>query len=121
MERYLITQSLLSSWAYIFTCWDGYEEDAKAEFVRTLNREESEPTDAMLDGIAFENLVYSLANGSFTPTWKPQQGVNSVSGEVFERFEYPKHYNGAKKVQFFQNRFPDAAQQYDCYHAAERG
>ena len=56
MDRYLITQSLLSSWGYLFDCWEGSEEDAMASFLQSLNREKSEPTQAMLDGTAFENL-----------------------------------------------------------------
>lgn len=63
MERYLITQSLLSSWAYIFNAYEGYEEDAMESFLSTLRREPSEPTEAMLDGIDFENAVYRLASG----------------------------------------------------------
>lgn len=59
MERYLITQTLLSSWAYVFNCRDECAEDAMADFLRTLNREKTEATEAMLDGIAFENEVYS--------------------------------------------------------------
>ncbi len=83
MDRYLITQSLLSSWAYVFNCWDGYEEDAMADFIRTLNREESVPTDAMLDGIAFENEVYKEASGiKRTPhkTW--ESGIQKVAQYV---------------------------------------
>lgn len=61
MERYLITQSLLSAWAYVFDCFEGGEEDAMADFLATLNREKREPTDAMRNGIAFENAVYAAA------------------------------------------------------------
>lgn len=83
MERYLITQSLLSSWAYIFNCWEGCEEDAIADFIRTLNREESEPTEAMLDGIAFEDEVYKEAAGvkrSVHKKWEP--GIQKVAALV---------------------------------------
>ena len=34
MARYLITQSLLSSWNYTFNCFEGYEEEAQAEFLQ---------------------------------------------------------------------------------------
>lgn len=83
MDRYLITQSLLSSWAYIFNCWDGYEDDALADFMRTLNREESEPTEAMLDGIAFENEVYKAASGTQRPPHKKwESGIQKVAAHV---------------------------------------
>lgn len=83
MDRYLITQSLLSSWAYIFNCRDGYEDDALADFMRTLNREESEPTEAMLDGIAFENEVYKEASGTRrTPHNKWESGIKKVAAYV---------------------------------------
>ena len=97
-ERYLITQSLLSSYAYQFECREGCAEDARESFLKTLRREKDEPTEAMQNGIEFENLVYSIAQGKFRPTWHPSTGINPVSGEVFESYEYPKWYAGAKKV-----------------------
>jgi len=57
MAKYLITQSLLSSYLYIF---NGYEEDkehAYGEFLKTLNRETTETTPQMQRGIDFENEV----------------------------------------------------------------
>lgn len=83
MERFLITQSLISSWEYIFKCFDGYEDDALADFIRTLSREESEPTDAMLDGIAFENEVYKAASGARRNTngqW--ESGIQKVASYI---------------------------------------
>lgn len=80
MPRYLITQSLLSSWAYMFDCYEGDEEEAKASFLQTLNREKVEPTKAMLDGIAFENAVYAFASTGkreYPLEWK--NGVESVA------------------------------------------
>lgn len=83
MERYLITQSLLSSWAYIFNCRDGQEEDAIAEFMRSLNREKTEPTEAILDGIAFEKEVYKEASGiNRSPHKKWEQGIQKVASYV---------------------------------------
>lgn len=89
MERYLITQSLISSWAYIFNCWDGCEENAMADFMRTLNREDSEPTEAILDGIAFEGEVYKEASGIQRPQhkkWEPgiQQVASCVQGAQYQ-------------------------------------
>ena len=53
-----ITQTLLSSFEWIFKKDDGYED-----FLRTLNREKTPPTKAMLDGIRFENCLNSVLNG----------------------------------------------------------
>ena len=50
MARYLMTQSLLSSWGYMFSCWEDGQEQAKEDFIRTLNREPTPTTDAMADG-----------------------------------------------------------------------
>ncbi len=80
MERYLITQTLLSSWAYVFNCWEGTEEDAMADFVRTLKREPSEQTEAMKEGIEFENEVYAEAAGkNRKPHAKWESGIQLVA------------------------------------------
>lgn len=63
MERFLITQSLLSAWAYTFDCYEGGEEDAWKDFMSTLKREPKEQSEAMLNGIEFEKAVYAVANG----------------------------------------------------------
>ncbi len=78
---YLITQSLLSAWGYMFSCQEGYEEEAKASFLATLNREKSPPTQAMLDGIAFENEVYAVCNGENREPHKDwESGIQAVAG-----------------------------------------
>ena len=57
MDRYMITHSLLSSWLYSMKD-NPYEdietapEDPLADFMKVLRRERTEPTDAMLNGIA---------------------------------------------------------------------
>lgn len=71
----LITQSLLSSWLYTYNCAEGYEEEAEADFLRTLRREPmEEPSEAITNGIAFENGVYALAKNpndiTVYPAWK---------------------------------------------------
>lgn len=63
MPRYLITQSLLAAWAYTFDCREDAQESAMEEFLRTLRREKGEPTEAMLQGRAFEDAVYANAAG----------------------------------------------------------
>ena len=80
MPRYLITQSLLSSWNYLHNCYDGCEEDAYNEFLDTLNRVPKETTPEMQNGIDFENEVYKTAAGILrTPHPKWEQGIQSVA------------------------------------------
>ncbi len=58
-----ITKTLLESWRYCFNCYEGYEEEAYADFLRTLRREPSETTEAMMNGLTFEDRVYRAAAG----------------------------------------------------------
>ena len=58
-NRFLLTQSLLSSWNWVFKVESGYED-----FLKTLKRERTPPTKAMLDGIKFENLVAAYLDGA---------------------------------------------------------
>ena len=58
-----ITQTLISAWEYSFKTDDGYDD-----FIRTLNREKKPPTKAMLDGIAFENVLNNVLKGEHIPT-----------------------------------------------------
>ena len=67
MARYLITHSLLSSWLYMMK-ENPYEDatterDPLQEFLRVLRREPTETTEAMQNGIDFENLVDDVARG----------------------------------------------------------
>ena len=76
-SKFLLTQSLLSSWQY--TMKDGTME----EFQSALRRERKPQTPAMLDGIRFENLVQSVCEGqeldSAHEWYKP---VRQISGIV---------------------------------------
>lgn len=81
-ERYLITQSLISAWAYQFDCFEGSEEDAKASFLRTLRREPSETTEAMQNGIDFETEVYRAAVGAAPTRYEWRYGVNAVASRL---------------------------------------
>lgn len=58
-----ITKTLLESWRYCFSCAEGYEDEAYADFLKTLRREPSETTEAMLNGLAFEDRCYRAAEG----------------------------------------------------------
>lgn len=63
---YMITQSLIGSWFYAMNenpYADATTEDTSwADFMRTLRREPSIPTEAMQNGIDFENLVTDILN-----------------------------------------------------------
>ena len=98
MERFMVTQSLLSAWAYCFDCYEGDEDDAMAAFISTLNREPTEQTEAMLNGIEFEKLCYSIANGRFVPQFTASGGEEPNTGGVMGYGKYPKNYTGAKRV-----------------------
>lgn len=64
---YLLTHSLLSSWLYAMK--DSPYEDATTErdsyqeFLQALRREPGEQTEAMRNGIEFEDLVTDIVNG----------------------------------------------------------
>lgn len=57
-NKYLITQSLLSSWQWALKLDDGYDD-----FLKTLNREPIKPNKAMLDGQQFENVLNAVLDG----------------------------------------------------------
>lgn len=67
MARYLMTHSLLSSWLYCLK--ENPYEDATSEsdplgdFLKVLRREPTETTEAMRNGILFEDLVDAVARG----------------------------------------------------------
>lgn len=58
-NKFLITQSLLSSWQYSFKTEDGY-----TDFLKTLKKEPFQPNKAMLEGIRFENCLNAVLNGA---------------------------------------------------------
>lgn len=83
-DRYLLTQSLLSAYAYMFDCYEGGEDDAKAEFEQTLLRIKSPPTEAMQNGIDFENLVYGIVTGTApqAPFHKWYPGAKAIADRL---------------------------------------
>lgn len=68
----MVTHSLLSSWLY--TLKENPYDDATTEgdpmedFLQVLRREPRETTEAMQNGINFENLVTRIVNGRFETT-----------------------------------------------------
>lgn len=78
--RYLITQSLLSSWLYQFSAPDEQWREAQDEFLATLRREQKEATPAMQNGLDFEAEVYKVVHGQSRnahPTW--ESGIQAVA------------------------------------------
>lgn len=80
---HLITHSLLSAWQYLFDCYEGQEENAMESFLRTLNRVPTETTEAMQNGIDFENEVYAvLAGNPRQPREGWQDCVNGIARHI---------------------------------------
>lgn len=80
MNRYLITQSLISSWAYCYDCYEASAESAMEDFMRTLRREPSERTREMQNGLDFEREVYATAANMVRQPhelWEP--GIQAVA------------------------------------------
>ena len=72
MSRYLMTHSLLAAWLYTMK-ENPYEDatserDPMGEFLTVLRREPTPTTEAMQNGIRFEDLVTSIINGHAAPT-----------------------------------------------------
>ena len=57
-----ITKSLLDSWLWEFKRDDGWDD-----FLSVLHRENKPPTQAMLDGTRFENVLNNVLNGEEIP------------------------------------------------------
>lgn len=79
--KLLITQSLLGAWLYQYQTFD--QESAHKDFLRVLRREKSKPTQAILDGIQFENMVKACCEGSSPPEGhKWGQAVQAIADRV---------------------------------------
>ena len=62
-QKLLITHSLLNSWDYLYKASDEWYSLAYESFITTLNRIDTDPTQAMLHGLAFERLVSDIVTG----------------------------------------------------------
>lgn len=83
MPRYLMTHSLLSAWQYSME-ENPYEDatnetDPMGDFLKVLRREPREPTEAMQNGIDFEDMVTSIANGAEWQTDKEHRWYNAAA------------------------------------------
>ena len=73
-----VTQTLLTSWEYSFKTDDGYES-----FLKTLNREKTPPTKAMLDGIRYENVLNNVLKGeTITPDHEWYAPITEMAEEL---------------------------------------
>ena len=76
-SKFLLTQSLLSSWQYAM------KGGTMEEFRSVLRREPQPQTPAMLDGIRFENLVQSVCEGQeLDSTHEWYKPVTKIAGIV---------------------------------------
>ena len=71
--RFRITQTLLSAWQFAHKLDGSYEA-----FLRTLRREKSPPTAAMLDGVQFEGMINARLDGA------PLDGEHKWAGVIEE-------------------------------------
>lgn len=78
-NRFLITQSLLSSWLWLYKREDGYDD-----FLKTLRKEPIQQTKQMLEGIRFENVLNAVLNGAeIEPTHEWYKPITKL-GRVLE-------------------------------------
>ena len=85
-----ITKTLLDSWAYTFDCYEGGEEDAMNDFLKTLNREPIEENEAIANGKAFEKLVEDMAEGREVSPGKWNEGARKVA-EIVKGGQWQVH------------------------------
>lgn len=92
-NKYLITQTLLSSWAWAFKKEGGYDE-----FIDTLQRKPIAQTEAMLNGIQFENMVTAYAeNGELDEKHKWAPGIQQV-GDIVKGGAFQVHLYLDRKI-----------------------
>lgn len=93
--RTKITKTLLDSWAYTFDCYEGGEEEAWADFLRTLKREPSVENEAMAAGHRFEDYCYRMANGEiFTADTEYYEGAKKIASIITDgQFQVPVSCN----------------------------
>lgn len=83
---YILTHSLLSAWLYAMQD-NPYadattEKDSYQEFLQTLRKEPGEQTEAMRNGIEFEDLVTSIINGEADTGHQWFDAASKVAGIV---------------------------------------
>lgn len=82
-NRLLVTHSLLNAWDYLYKASDEWRGSVYDSFMQTLNRVEVTPTQAMLNGREFEQLVSDIVVGkSVDGSHKWIDGASEISGIV---------------------------------------
>ena len=83
MSRYEITKSLIEAWNYAYSCYESVAGEAYQAFLATLRREPQEPSEYVLNGVAFEDDVYALCadpNAFVDERWF--NGAHKVANEL---------------------------------------
>jgi hypothetical protein len=80
--RWLMTQSLLSSWLYQFSAYDDYVGKAHEDFVAALKREPRQPSEAAEKGFEFEKLVFDICDGSASVDHPWYEKANEIAAYV---------------------------------------
>ena len=93
-----ITKTLLDSYAYMFDCYEGGEEEAYESFLKTLKREPIEETEAIVNGKIFEKLVQDICEGKDPSELSTDWAINAANGGSIAYGKCPKWYAGAKKI-----------------------
>ena len=118
--RYMITHSLLSAWLYAMK--DNpfedatTEKDAYSEFLQVLNREPTETTEAMQNGLVFEDLVTAIIRGEKTFGLMPADPKDLSAGLVPLEITDHKWYNTALTI---ANKIRCGILQYKAYKEIE--
>lgn len=73
---YHMTQSLLSAWQYQYDAYDA--EAGRRSFLAALNREPQEKTEAMQEGIDFENSIYAAIEKNCMPENETAKQIASI-------------------------------------------
>ncbi|MEI7578573.1 MAG: hypothetical protein WCJ58_00880 [bacterium] len=86
MTKYLITPSLLSSYAYYIQDEWKSPAESRADFLRTLSREKFAPNEAMKKGNALEDSISGKAKGIPAPEGHPIYEIGKiVSGGLWQQ------------------------------------
>lgn len=91
--RFLLTQSLLGAWEYIFKAYD--PDSAYQSFLKVLERKPTPRTKAIEDGILFENLVTGYCEGApLDKNNKWGDAIKTIGDELMgSRFQVPAYRN----------------------------
>ena len=96
---FLITTSLLNSWAYLFKVDEQYYEKSYEEFVAMLKKEPFEPNQYMLAGIAFEDkciagevpgISNKITDGSYQYKGKVWKTIDGIEYLVYGKLDVLK-------------------------------